>query len=333
MKKLIYIAICLLVVSLTACKNDNDEPQATDGQTITLNFSLAGDINEPAEAPARKLPGDPGKDDFVAPQYLYFVVWAQAKGGGQIYMKAIKETLTAANWTDQKNGTYLLNKSYNLTLPKNGANIQTLENDAFYVFAYTSATDFTAANGFTYGSYTAKELLPNSTVTRATLEALTYSKPSLPAGTTASDFFRSVYSTALGETSHNQMATTTTIVLRHTASRLDLNWECDETTHPKGLTAGSTLTLSTANYPTSFSLFEPGKNTGATNWNEVITIDQGNKYNGRYVTYLPMPATPTFTVTSSIDNINGASQTKSFTLTAGADDDYATWMRALWTIK
>lgn len=353
MKKILYI-ISLAAVVLTACKGQNEAEQPItegEGQEITLCFSMDNNIDERAAgAPARRLPGDPGKDDFIAPTNLYFILWVQTTGGTKM-MTAVKETgLTAANWEHNGTGIYTLkDKTYKLTIPKDGVNVQQLEGGVFHVFAFASTQDLSNVGdtiNYTVFSETEKTSGRTITLTSTTLaglQALTYA---IPGGVSTQEakrtFFRSIYSTALSETSHNQMATSPTIRLRHTAARLDINWECDETKHPKGLNPASTWTLALASniMPTAFSLFQPGNNaTGTESWSETITINEGNRYNGRYVTYLPMPTTPTFTVTSSADAINPegaddiAKKTMSLPLSAGADTNFATWMRALWTIK
>lgn len=326
----------MAAVVLTACKGQNEAEQPIvegEGQEITLCFSMDNTLSldeHAAGAPARKLPGDPGKDDFIAPTHLYFAVWVTI--GDHKYMKTCH--IDNAAWAHVGNGIYQHGTTYKLKLPS-----RELTDGMFHVFAYATSVPMTTTPAFD-GTYTEGDTIKETTTTLATLQALTYALP-VGVGTQDAkrDFFRSIYSTALSETSHNQMATSPTIRLRHTAARLDINWECDETAHPKGLTPNSTWTLATAAFPTAFSLFEPGANTGATMWSETITINEGNRYNGRYVTYLPMPTTPTFTVTSSTDAINpeGANATAKKTMTlplsAGSDVNFATWMRALWTIK
>lgn len=345
MKKVLYVALMAAMV-LTGCKGHNEVEKPVDGQEITLSFSMASEVQLPdnaAAAPSR-IPGDPGKDDFIAPTNLYFILWVQTTGGTKM-MTAVKETgLTAANWVGDGKGIYTLrDKKYKLVIPKDGQNVQQLEGGVFHVFAFASTQDLSNVGGIEYTAFTEAEKTSGRTITSdnvvelATLQTLTYA---IPDGVTTQEaksaFFRSMYSTALSETAHNQMATSPTIRLRHTAARLDINWECDETAHPKGLTPNSTWTLATASniMPTSFSLFQPGHNaTGTASWSETITIDEGCRYNGRYVTYLPMPTTPTFTVTSTVDKLDGASKTKTLALTPGSDTNYATWLRALWTIK
>lgn len=337
---------------LAACKGQNEaeepQPEPQGRQEITLHFSMESEITEPggAEKMPLRIPGDPGKDDFIAPSNLYFILWVKTEGGAKM-MTAVKETgLSTTDWEPDGLGVYTLkNKSYKLVIPKDDEQIQQLKDGVFHVFAFASTQDLSNVGSIEYTAFSETEKTDGRTITTTdteltTLEALTYS---LPSGLTTQegkrDFFRSMYSTALSETSHNQMATSPTIRLRHTAARLDINWECDETAHPRGLTPNSTWTLATAAFPTSLSLFKPGENSGETSWSETITIDEGNRYNGRYVTYLPMPTTPTFTVTSSHDAINPngadatAKKTKTLGLSAGADTNYATWMRALWTIK
>lgn len=350
--KLTYI-LMLAAVLLAGCKDKNPANEPTEGEVITLSFSIESEIEQPA-APARicqedpTKPGDPGKDDFVPPTHLYFVLWVETTGHTK-EMIAIKESsLSKSDWQEEGRGIYTLkDRKYKFIIPKDGVNVQQLEGGVFHVFAYASnqevtpspAISFTEYSSLTDAEKTDGKAITTTTTTLATLEGLTYA---LPAGATTQDtkrtFFRSMYSTALSETSHNQMATSPTIRLRHTAARLDINWECDPAVHATGLTPNSTWTIAT-NYPTAFSLFKPGANTGATAWSETITIDEGNRYNGRYVTYLPMPTTPTFTVTSSTDAINPegadatAKKTMTLPLSAGTDINYATWMRALWTIR
>lgn len=342
MKKYIIYTALLAAMVLTGCKGHNEVEQPVEGQEITLSFSMASEVQLPdnaAAAPAR-LPGDPGKDDFVAPKNLYFVVWAQAKDGDTKYMRTVRvEGLTPSNWTHAGNGIYnLTGKQYKFKLPKSDGSVSLLKNDAFYVYGFASTENLLnnshQLGGITFDEYVADQILAEVTTDSATLADLTYSIPiGLTTQDTISKFFRSMYSTALSETSHNQMATSPTIRLRHTAARLDINWECDPVAHSGGLTPNSTWTLATTYFPTSFSLFKPGENSGTANWSETITINEGNRYNGRYVTYLPMPSTPTFTVTSNRDNLDGASSAKTLALTAGANTNYATWLRALWTIK
>lgn len=323
----------LTAVVLTACKGKNEAEQPIvegEGQEITLCFSMDNTLSldeHAAGAPMRKLPGDPGKDDFIVPTHLYFAVWVTTNGHN--YMKTCH--IENAAWAHVGNGIYQHGTTYKLKLPS-----KELTDGMFHVFAYATSVPMTTTPSFE-GTYTEGDTIKETTTTLATLQALTYALP-VGVGTQDAkrDFFRSIYSTALSETSHNQMATSPTIRLRHTAARLDINWECDETAHPKGLTPNSTWTLALASniMPTSFSLFQPGNNaTGTESWSETITINEGNRYNGRYVTYLPMPTTPTFTVTSNRDNLDGASASKTMELTAGSDVNFATWMRALWTIK
>ena len=320
----------LTAVVLTACKGKNEAEQPIvegEGQEITLCFSIDNTLSldehaagEPS-APMRKLPGDPGKDDFIVPTHLYFAVWVTT--GGNKYMKTCH--IDNAAWAHVGNGIYQHGTTYKLKLPS-----RELTDGMFHVFAYATSVPMTTTPAFN-GTYTEGETIMETTTTLETLRNMTYAIPG-DVGTQDAkrDFFRSIYSTAL---SHNQMATSPTIRLRHTAARLDINWECDETTHEHGLTPNSTWTLATAAFPTAFSLFKPGENTGTAAWSETITINEGNRYNGRYVTYLPMPTTPTFTVTSNRDNLDGASASKTMELSAGADTNFATWMRALWTIK
>lgn len=350
-KKLLYMMLMAAVV-LTACKGQNEAEQPIvegEGQEITLCFSMDNTLSldeRAAGAPARRLPGDPGKDDFVAPTDLYFILWVQTTGGTKM-MTAVKETgLTAANWEHNGTGIYTLkDKTYKLTIPKDGQNVQQLAGGVFHVFAFASTQDLrNVGDTINYTVFSETEKTSGRTITTtsielATLQTLTYAIPDDVSTQDAKrTFFRSIYSTALSETSHNQMATSPTIRLRHTAARLDINWECDETAHEHGLTPNSTWTLALASniMPTSFSLFQPGNNaTGTESWSETITINEGNRYNGRYVTYLPMPTTPTFTVTSDddTDKLDGENYSKSLPLAAGSDVNFATWMRALWTIK
>lgn len=369
MKRYLLSAALMAAMVLTGCKGHNEVEEPVEGQEITLSFSMASEVQLPdnaAAAPSR-IPGDPGKDDFVAPKYLYFVVWAQAKGGGAKYMRTVRVSgLDADDWTHAGNGIYnLKNRQYKFKLPKNSTSVQLLENDAFYVYGFASTVNLLDGSnqlgGIIFNEYVAdQELTSDGAAEKTTLDGLTYSVPASVTATGTvrekelqkSAFFRSMYSTALSETSHNQMATSPTIRLRHTAARLDINWECPTATTglPKDQTsplhANSTWTIATTSFPTSFSLFKPGANTGApTTWSETITIDEGMRYNGRYVTYLPMPiaagdpAKVSFTVTSSVDTINSdgadaeAKKTKTLALTPGSNVNYATWLRALWTIK
>lgn len=344
-KNIIYIM--LAAMALTGCKTQNEVNEPADGQQITLSFSMASEMSLDAQsAPARITaanPGDPGKDDFVAPAHLYFIVAAQTLTGPTDYMAAVHVSgLTASDWENAGSGIYTLkDKTYTFTLPGSGA-VSVLTNESYYIYGFASTENLLNGSnqlgGITFGAYSPTDgkqaLTTTNAASKATLDALSYTVPAGVSGQEAtSAFFRSMYSTALSETPHNHMATSPTIRLRHTAAKLDIQWECDETVHTTGLTPNSTWTIATTSFPTAFSLFTPGTNTGATNWSETITIDEGSRYNGRYVTYLPMPATPTFTVTSSTDNLDGASQTKTLALTAGTDPNYATWMRALWTIK
>lgn len=351
MRKIQYILLAAGLM-LAACKGQNEaeepQPEPQGRQEITLHFSMESDITEPsgAEKMPLRIPGDPGKDDFIAPTNLYFILWVETKDGNKKMMTAVQETgLSATDWEPDGLGVYTLkNKSYKLVIPKDNEQIQQLAGGVFHVFAFASTKDLSNVGSIAYTAFNETEKTNGRTITTtdtelATLEALTYS---LPGGITTQegkrDFFRSMYSTALSETSHNQMATSPTIRLRHTAARLDINWECDETIHTHGLTPNSTWTLALASniMPTSFSLFQPGHNaTGTASWSETITIDEGCRYNGRYVTYLPMPTTPTFTVTSmsNVDKLDGDNYVKTMPLSAGADTNYATWMRALWTIK
>lgn len=360
MKKYIIYTALTAAMLLAGCKSKNEVEAPVVGQEITLSFSMASEVQLPnaAAAPLRAataLPGDPGKDDFVAPTNLYFILWVETTGGTKM-MAAVQETgLTAADWEGNGKGLYTLkDKSYKLTIPKEGGNVQQLKGGVFHVFAFASTQDLSnvgSTAGISYTAFTAEEktsgrIVTNTAVELSTLQTLTYA---VPAGVTTeaakSAFFRSMYSTALSETAHNQMATSPTIRLRHTAARLDINWECPTATtglpdaQTSRLTANSTWTIATTSFPTAFSLFQPGANTGATSWSETITIDEGMRYNGRYVTYLPMPTTPTFTVTSSDDIINPEGATSAekkvmtFPLAPGADPNYATWLRALWTIK
>lgn len=334
-------------MALVGCEPSNEANAPQEGEVIELSFSMTSEMAEPLGMPARlvqdepTLPGDPGKDDFIAPTHLYFVLWVQTTAG-QKQMIAVKESsLSASDWQDEGRGIYSLkNRAYKFIIPKDGDNVQQLHDGLFYVFAYASTRDIATTLSFTeYSSFTAAEKSDGKQITNTdteltTLQNLTYDIPgSVTSPDAKRNFFRSMYSTALSETGHNQMATSPTIRLRHTASRVDINWECDETIHTHGLTPGSRWTLATSSFPTSFSLFKPGENTGATTWSETITIDEGNRYNGRYVTYLPMPTTPTFTVTSSVDNLDDDSQSKTLDLDAGSDVNFATWMRALWTIR
>lgn len=329
----------MAAVVLTACKGKNEAEQPIvegEGQEITLCFSMDNTLSldeRAAGAPMRKLPGDPGKDDFIAPTHLYFAVWVTT--GGHNYMKTCH--IANAAWAHVGNGIYQHGTTYKLKLPA-----KELTDGMFHVFAYATSVPMTTTPAFD-GTYTEGETIMATATDLETLRNMTYAIPGDVSTQDAKrDFFRSIYSTALSETSHNQMATSPTIRLRHTAARLDINWECDETIHTHGLTPNSTWTLALASniMPTSFSLFQPGNNaTGTASWSEMITINEGNRYNGRYVTYLPMPTTPTFTVTSSVDAINPegadatAKKTMSLPLAAGSDVNFATWMRALWTIK
>lgn len=358
MKRYIIYTALMAAMVLTGCKGHNEVEEPVEGQEITLSFSMASEVqlpNNAAAAPSR-IPGDPGKDDFVAPENLYFVVWAQAKDGDTKYMRTVRvEGLTPSNWTHAGNGIYnLTDKQYKFKLPKSGGSVSLLTNDAFYVYGFASTENLLDGShqlgGITFNEYVAdQELTSDGAAEKATLDGLAYSIPSgVDTPEKKRDFFRSMYSTALSETSHNQMATSPTIRLRHTAARLDINWECETATTglPKDqtspLTANSTWEIALASdiMPSSFSLFQPGNNvTGSNAWSETITIDEGMRYNGRYVTYLPMPTTPTFTVTSSDDAINPdgadavAKKTKTLDLEAGSNVNYATWLRALWTIK
>lgn len=344
-----YICVLMAAVLLSGCRQN--DPAMPEGQSIRLTFSMNGLWPTEQSGAARRVPGDPGKDDFVAPSHLYFILWCESQGGTPKYMKAIHANLTSsATWVDNSGtGLYLLKDSesaditYEFTLPKSDGNVQTLEDNMFYVFAVASNSELTFNQSIGFTAYTPKEAIPTypGSLDLAALQTLTYQ---IPAGVTTQaakqTFFRSLYSTALGETGHNQLATTTTILLRHTASKFDLQWECDPTAHPAGLTLGSTWTIACNSMPaTGYSLFRPGDATGTSPWSETLTIDEGHRYSGRYVTYLPMPETPTFTVTSSVDAINPdganpeAKKTKTITMKKGASDDYATWMRVLWTIK
>jgi len=319
-KKLTYM-LALAAAVLTACqpKNDIDEP----GEVITLNFALQSDYpeDEAASAPQRTL-GDPGKDDFVQPGHLYFAVWVEANSN--IYMEQVH--VTGVSWTAAGKGMYNYSTEYRFKLPS-----KTLTGNSFHVFAYASAEALTTTPAIS-GTYNSTEhTIPTTTTPLATMEGMTLAVPTTSADAKRA-FFRSLYSTALSECDHNQMATSPTILLRHTASKLDINWECDPAVHATGLTAPSSWSISWSE-PTTMKIFKPGETSGTRAMSETVSIDQGNRYNGRYVTYLPMPTTPTFRVTSSSGNINGASTTKDLVLSKGADDNFATWMRALWTIK
>lgn len=346
-----YICVLMAAVLLSGCRQN--DPAMPEGQSIRLTFSMNGLWpTEQSGAARRVVPGDPGKDDFVAPSHLYFILWCESAGGTTKYMKAIHTDLSSDKWVDNSGtGLYLLKKgstttdiTYEFTLPQSGQTVQTLKNNMFYVFAVASNSELTFNQSIGFTTYTAKEAIPTyteGTLTLDLLKALAYQIPARVTTPAAKQtFFRSLYSTALGETGHNQLATTTTILLRHTASKFDLQWECDPTAHPTGLTLGSTWTIACNSMPaTDYSLFRPGAATGTSPWSETLTIDEGRRYSGRYVTYLPMPETPTFTVTSSDDAINPeganaeAKKIQIITMKKGASDDYATWMRALWTIK
>lgn len=356
----------MLMLTLTGCEEPTEQSAPSRGQEIVLNFSIDSnaDINyvPSANAPMRAqvdthIPGDPGKDDFVPPTNLYFIMWVETLGHAK-QIAAVKETgLTASDWEDNGKGIYTLkNKSYKLIIPKDDKNnILQLVSSVFHVFAFASTANLLDGNDklgdVTFSVFSDADKADGRRVATTTIDSLTLTQLTyaIPSGVTTEAekraFFRSMYSTALSETQHNQMATSPTIRLRHTAARLDINWECETVTtglpheQTSPLTANSTWTIATEYFPTAFSLFKPGANTGATDWSETLTIDEGMRYNGRYVTYLPMPTTPTFTVTSSDDAINPdgaddvAKKTKTLALSAGSDVNYATWMRALWTIK
>ena len=98
----LYIYVLALgALALVGCEPSNEANAPQEGEVIELSFSMTSEMAEPLGMPARlvqddpTLPGDPGKDDFIAPTHLYFVLWVQTTAG-QKQMIAVKESSLSA---------------------------------------------------------------------------------------------------------------------------------------------------------------------------------------------------------------------------------------------
>lgn len=317
MQKLNYILITVLAMLFAACSSD-DNTSETEVSIKRLNYNIT--LHD-GDSGTRAL-GDPGVAEmpFVKPTHLY-VIAVLKYADGKTFISYSHQDNTKASWSDLKQddatGDDISTYSGSIAISSGNAT-----EGKIYAFASPySRDDLNLSFSSICNNSKFENGMPIEINSVPDFGALTFDIPSSVIGSDdggrqnrINQFFRSLYntpSTGCDVTPHIFDSKAVSVVLYHTATHLDIQWDATLSSTPA--TPYSSIYIK--GLPTKgIHAFTPQGNSVETEtYSHSITINEGNKYMGRASYYVPSLDSYTLNINSGSDITKGTNLTYGLT--------------------
>lgn len=310
MQKINNILITIIALLFAACSSD-DSTSETEVSTMRLNYNIT--LHD-GDAGTRAM-GDPGVVEmpFVKPTHLY-VIAVLNYADGKTFISFNHNDNTKASWSDlnQDAATGDDISTYSGSIAISTGNVT---GGKIYAFASPYSKDDLNLSFSSICDTKFENGTPIKIDNNPNFEALTFDIPSSVTGEIAiNQFFRSLYntpSTGCDVTPQVLDSKAVSVVLYHTATHLDIQWDATLSSPP----ATPYSAISIKELPTKgIHAFTPkGNSIGDDTYTHSITINEGNKYMGRASYYVPSLNSYTLNINSGSDIAKGTNLTTGLT--------------------
>lgn len=311
MQKINNIFITIIALLFAACSSD-DSTSETGVSTMRLNYNIT--LHD-GDAGTRAM-GDPGVAEmhFVKPAHLY-VIAVLNYADGKTFISFNHNDNAQPSWSDlnQDAATGDDISTYSGSIAISTGNVT-----GGKIYAFASPYNKENLNLSFISICNDSEFesgMPIEIDNNPNFEALTFDIPSSVTGEIAiNQFFRSLYntpSTGCDVTPQVLDSKAVSVVLYHTATHLDIQWDGTLSSNPA--TTYSSISIKELPQKGIHAFTPRGNSVGDNNYSHNVTINEGNKYMGRASYYVPSLNSYTLSINSGSDIAKGTNLTTGLT--------------------